>query len=89
MADCPQSTAKPSPPRQGSSGRREPARVVVEVAEALAFRDGEARAEAERLRRGFLRFVQADNGCEATGKPCREPERCGCHLEMEGWLDDR
>lgn len=43
--------------------------------------------EIERLRAGFLRCVQSDNKCTITGAPCREPERCGCHLEMEGWLD--
>lgn len=34
-------------------------------------------------RRAFLRYVQRDNGCEATGGACRRFEQCGCWLEME------
>ena len=51
------------------------------------WRLGAPMADADRLRRGFLRFVQRDNKCPTTGKPCREPERCGCHLEMEAECD--
>lgn len=39
--------------------------------------------EADLIRRAFLRYVQTENiGCEATGDPCREPAKCGCHQEM-------
>jgi len=38
--------------------------------------------EHERLQRSYMRLVQAAANCEFTGKPCREPARCGCHLEM-------
>lgn len=40
----------------------------------------------DQLRRAFLRYIQEENGCnrrqERAGEPCREPARCGCHLEM-------
>lgn len=66
------------------------ARDEIEVAYAHGHTAGgmKARAEIERLRAGFLWYVQRDNDCRPTGKPCREPERCGCALEMEGALDE-
>lgn len=33
-----------------------------------------------RLRAGWLRSIQAENSCAATGQPCRE--RCACVLEQ-------
>jgi len=44
-----------------------------------------ARAEIERLRSRLLKFVQHDNNCAQTGKPCRAAPQCGCHLEAEAW----
>lgn len=37
--------------------------------------------EIESLRRGWLKSIQVENGCGATGKACRE--KCGCILEMK------
>jgi len=43
---------------------------------------GQAADEIVRLRRGWLRVIQQENGCAPyTGAPCREP--CGCVEEME------
>jgi hypothetical protein len=41
-----------------------------------------ARAEAARLRRGWLTTIQVENSCNATGAPC-DAKRCGCVEEME------
>lgn len=38
-------------------------------------------------RSAFLRYLQTENRCEKTGKPCREPERCGCDLELSEYLE--
>jgi hypothetical protein len=42
--------------------------------------------DPDQLQRAFLRLIQEDNGCNRTteraGEPCREPQRCGCWLEM-------
>jgi hypothetical protein len=43
----------------------------------------EAQAEVGRLRRAWLRVIQAENDCRATGLPCREPALCGCKLEQD------
>jgi hypothetical protein len=40
-------------------------------------------AEIARLRAAWLRVIQAENECRATGLPCREPALCGCKLEQE------
>jgi hypothetical protein len=40
------------------------------------------RAEGARLRRGWLRVIQMENSCPATGGGCRA-KRCGCVEEME------
>lgn len=42
------------------------------------------RAEIERLRMGFMRFVQDNNDCPITGVFCRPG--CGCELEMKEWI---
>ena len=39
-------------------------------------------AEARRLRRGWLRVIQQENSCPATGGGCLA-KRCGCLAEME------
>lgn len=39
----------------------------------------------ERLRAGWLRCIQAQNSCAATGQPCRE--RCGCVLEQVALME--
>jgi len=39
-------------------------------------------AEIIRLRRGWLRVIQAENSCPATGGGCFA-KRCGCVAEME------
>lgn len=41
-----------------------------------------ARAEAARLRRGWLATIQTENSCPATGGGCLA-KRCGCLAEME------
>jgi hypothetical protein len=44
--------------------------------------------ETELLRMAFLRYVQTtDNDCKQTGEPCRNPDQCGCWLEMAGFID--
>jgi len=48
----------------------------------------EAADEIEWLRAGLMRFAQYENECDQTGKPCREPSRCGCYLEGKGWCND-
>lgn len=42
----------------------------------------EAAAEIVRLRRGWLRVIQSENSCPATGGGCLA-KRCGCLAEME------
>ena len=42
----------------------------------------------ERLQAGLMRAMQYENKCDQTGKPCREPSKCGCYLEAEAWCDD-
>lgn len=42
----------------------------------------EAAAEIVRLRRGWLRAIQMENSCPATGGGCLA-KRCGCLAEME------
>lgn len=37
---------------------------------------------------GFLSYVQIDNKCKITGKPCREWQKCGCYQEMEVYIRD-
>ena len=49
--------------------------MVVHATNVLAVLDDRA-----RLRAGWLRFIQAENSCAATGQPCREP--CACVLEQ-------
>lgn len=45
--------------------------------------ESDTSAEAvERLRAGWLRVIQTENGCHATGAPCHA-ERCGCAAEQE------
>lgn len=39
-------------------------------------------AEITRLRRGWLRVIQQENSCPATGGGCFA-KRCGCLAEME------
>ena len=39
-------------------------------------------AEIKRLRRGWLRVIQQENSCPATGGGCLA-KRCGCVEEME------
>ena len=39
-------------------------------------------AEIKRLRRGWLRVIQQENSCPATGGGCLS-KRCGCVEEME------
>ena len=41
--------------------------------------------EIERLRAGWLRSIQAENSCAATGQPCRE--RCACVLEQAALME--
>lgn len=39
------------------------------------------------IERSFLGYIQLENdGCKATGEPCREPEKCGCWLEMKAFV---
>ena len=42
----------------------------------------------ERLQAGLMRAMQYENKCDQTGKPCREPSKCGCYLEAESWCED-
>jgi hypothetical protein len=44
-----------------------------------------AASEIERLRFGWLRSIQAENSCAATGKPCRDP--CACVLEQVALME--
>jgi hypothetical protein len=36
---------------------------------------------AEHIWRALMRVIQRDNACKETGRECREPFRCGCHIE--------
>lgn len=49
-------------------------------------------AEIARLRRGWLRAIQQENSCSATGVPCK-PKKCACALEQNllkaEWVDPR
>ncbi len=36
---------------------------------------------------GFLMYVQDQNTCASTGKPCRAVQKCGCYLEMQAWCE--
>lgn len=36
----------------------------------------------DELRAAWLRVIQAENTCAATGKPCHA-KRCGCQAEQE------
>ena len=50
--------------------------------------DGEeAPAEIDRLRRGWLKVIQTENQCAATGRPC-PAKRCGCEAEREMLADE-
>ena len=48
---------------------------------------GQACAEIARLRRGWLRVIQGENSCPATGGGCLA-KRCGCVEEMEMLAND-
>lgn len=39
------------------------------------------------LQRAFLSYVQTERRCDSTGIAC-DPDKCGCQLEMETWIDD-
>ena len=41
----------------------------------------EAKGEIARLRGGWLRVIQTENYCRATGLPCAE--KCGCLAEQD------
>ncbi len=43
--------------------------------------------EIARLQAGLMKAMQYENKCDQTGKPCREPSKCGCHLEAGVWCD--
>jgi hypothetical protein len=43
--------------------------------------------EIVRLRRGWLRVIQTENSCPATGGGCLA-KRCGCLAEMEMLADE-
>jgi len=47
----------------------------------------EVEAERDAARAGLLRAMQYENKCEDTGRACREPERCACHLEAATWME--
>jgi hypothetical protein len=34
----------------------------------------------------FLKYLQNENGCKRTGKPCRERHLCGCAVELEDYI---
>jgi hypothetical protein len=36
----------------------------------------------------LLRHLQGENGCERTGKYCRDWQKCGCYLEKESLIKD-
>lgn len=44
-------------------------------------------AEINRLRRGWLKVIQTENQCGATGSPC-EAKRCGCEAERDLLADE-
>lgn len=44
-------------------------------------------AEIVRLRRGWLRVIQQENNCPATGGGCLA-KRCGCQAEQDLLMDD-
>lgn len=48
----------------------------------------DAAAEIARLQAGLMKAMQYENKCDQTGKPCREPSKCGCYLEAEAWCED-
>ena len=54
--------------------------MVVHATNVLAVLDDRA-----RLRAGWLRSIQAENSCAATGQPCRE--RCACVLEQAALME--
>jgi hypothetical protein len=54
--------------------------MVVHATNVLAVLDDRA-----RLRAGWLRSIQAENSCAATGKPCRDP--CACVLEQVALME--
>lgn len=37
-------------------------------------------------RAAFLRYLQAENGCNQTSERCRRGNKCGCELEMEEYI---
>ena len=43
--------------------------------------------EATRLRRAWLRTIQAENACPATGGGCLS-QQCGCVAEMDALLNE-
>ena len=45
-------------------------------------------AEAQRLRRGWLRVIQQENSCPVTGGVCLA-KQCGCVEEMELLANER
>ncbi len=44
-------------------------------------------AERDRMRSAWLRVIQTENSCAATGTPCR-PKRCGCEEEQNLLLQE-
>jgi len=36
----------------------------------------------DNLRAVALGIIQRENGCKITGAQCREPDKCGCDLEL-------
>jgi hypothetical protein len=38
---------------------------------------------ADRLAAGFMRCLQTDNKCVATGRACHD--KCGCREELKEW----
>jgi hypothetical protein len=40
-----------------------------------------------RTQAAFLRYLQGENGCEKTGKGCREYATCGCFQELQGYYN--
>ena len=43
--------------------------------------------EASKLRRAWLRVIQAENACPATGGGCLS-QQCGCVVEMEMLMNE-
>ena len=37
-------------------------------------------------RAAFLKYLQNENGCKRTGKRCRDAGKCGCDLELDGYI---